>query len=70
MTENVKIKRAVILAAGEGNRLRPITSTCPKPLVSIAGKPLLEHTIMGLKNAGIDSVLLIVGYKEDMIKDY
>jgi len=62
--------KAVILAAGEGNRLRPITSTRPKPLIPIAGKPLLEHTIIGLKDAGIEKILLIVGYKEDLIKDY
>jgi len=62
--------KAVILAAGEGKRLRPITSTRPKPLIPIAGKPLLEHTILGLKAAGIDEILLIVGYKEQLIKDY
>jgi bifunctional UDP-N-acetylglucosamine pyrophosphorylase/glucosamine-1-phosphate N-acetyltransferase len=62
--------KAVILAAGEGNRLKPITSTRPKPLIPIAGKPLLEHTIIGLKDAGIDHILLIVGYKQNIIKDY
>lgn len=62
--------KAVILAAGEGKRLRPITSTRPKPLIPIAGKPLLEYTILGLKAAGIDEILLIVGYKEQLIKDY
>jgi NDP-sugar pyrophosphorylase family protein len=62
--------KAVILAAGEGKRLRPITSTRPKPLIPIAGKPLLEHTILGLRAAGIDEVLLIVGYKEQLIKNY
>ncbi|MFX1257214.1 MAG: bifunctional sugar-1-phosphate nucleotidylyltransferase/acetyltransferase [Promethearchaeota archaeon] len=62
--------KAVILAAGEGQRLRPITSTRPKPLIPIAGKPLLEHVILGLKAAGIDEVMLIVGYKEQLIKNY
>ena len=62
--------RAVILAAGEGKRLRPITSTRPKPMIPIAGKPLLEHTILGLKDAGIDHILLIVGHKKEVIKDY
>ena len=62
--------KAVLLAAGKGKRLKPITSSRPKPLISIAGKPLLEHTILGLKEAGIDSILLIVGYKEQMIKNY
>ncbi len=62
--------KAVILAAGEGKRLRPITSSRPKPLIPLAGKPLLEHTIISLKDAGINEILLIVGYKEDMIKKY
>ena len=62
--------KAVILAAGEGNRLKPITSTRPKPMIPLVGKPLLEHTILGLKNAGIDEILLIVGYKKEVIKEY
>lgn len=62
--------KAVVLTAGKGTRLRPITSSRPKPLIPIAGKPLLEHTILSLKDAGIDHILLVVGYKEDMIKDY
>jgi len=62
--------KAVILAAGKGKRLRPITATNPKPMIPLAGKPLLEHTILGLKSAGIDNVLIITGYKEDAIRDY
>lgn len=62
--------KAVILAAGKGKRLRPISSSRPKPMIPLAGKPLLEHTILGLKNAGIDHVLIITGYKEEAIKDY
>ena len=53
--------KAIIISAGEGKRLRPITSTQPKPLIPIAGKPLLEHTILGLKEAGIKEILLVVG---------
>ncbi len=62
--------KGVILAAGEGNRLKPITSTTPKPMIPLAGRPLLEYTISGLKAAGIDEILLIVGYKQEIIKDY
>ena len=62
--------KAVILAAGKGKRLRPITATKPKPMIPLAGKPLLEHAILGLKKAGIDHVLIITGYKEEAIKDY
>ncbi len=62
--------KAVILAAGEGKRLKPITSSRPKPMIPLTGKPLLEHTILGLKDAGVNEILLIVGYKQDIIKDY
>lgn len=59
--------KAVILAAGEGTRLRPLTLTRPKHLFPIAGKPLLEHTIRALKNTGINEVLIVVGYLKEKI---
>ncbi|MFX1572916.1 MAG: bifunctional sugar-1-phosphate nucleotidylyltransferase/acetyltransferase [Promethearchaeota archaeon] len=62
--------KAVIIAAGKGKRLMPITSSRPKPMIPLAGKPLLEHTILGLKDAGVDEILLIVGYKKNIIRDY
>ncbi len=62
--------KAVILAAGKGKRLMPITSSRPKPMIPLAGMPLLAHTILGLKDAGIDEILLIVGYKEETFKNY
>lgn len=62
--------KAVIIAAGKGKRLMPITSSRPKPMIPLAGKPLLEHTILGLKAAGISEILLIVGYKKGIIRDY
>lgn len=62
--------KAVIIAAGKGKRLMPITSSRPKPMIPLVGKPLLEHTILGLKAAGITEILLIVGYKKDIIRDY
>ena len=62
--------KAVIIAAGKGKRMMPITSSRPKPMIPLAGKPLLEHTILGLKAAGISEILLIVGYKKEIIKDY
>ena len=62
--------KAVIIAAGKGKRLMPITSSRPKPMIPLAGKPLLEHTILGLKAAGISEILVIVGYKKDIIRDY
>jgi len=62
--------KAVILVAGEGKRLKPITSSVPKPMIPLAGRPLLEYNLLGLKNAGIEDVLLIVGYKKEIIQDY
>ncbi len=62
--------KAVILAAGKGKRLMPITSSRPKPMIPLAGKPILEYTILGLKDAGINEILLIVGYKKEAIREY
>jgi glucose-1-phosphate thymidylyltransferase len=52
--------KAVILAAGQGTRLRPVTLTMPKPLVPVANKPLIEYAIDVLKNAGLTDIAIIV----------
>ncbi|MFX0009140.1 MAG: bifunctional sugar-1-phosphate nucleotidylyltransferase/acetyltransferase [Candidatus Hermodarchaeota archaeon] len=62
--------KAVILAAGKGKRLHPITSTLPKPMIPIGGNPLLEYSILSLKEVGITEVLIVVGYQDQIIKDY
>ncbi|HUW90969.1 MAG TPA: bifunctional sugar-1-phosphate nucleotidylyltransferase/acetyltransferase [Candidatus Nanopelagicaceae bacterium] len=62
--------KAVILAAGKGTRLDPITSTVPKPMIPIGGKPLLEHALLNLRDIGVQEILIIVGYKEEIIKNY
>ncbi len=62
--------KAVILAAGKGTRLNPITSLRPKPMIPIGGKPLLEHAILNLRDVGVQEILIIVGYKEEIIKNY
>ncbi|PIW96890.1 glucose-1-phosphate thymidylyltransferase (strD), partial [Candidatus Kaiserbacteria bacterium CG_4_8_14_3_um_filter_38_9] len=61
--------QCVILAAGKGTRLLPLTETIPKPLVSIAGKPLLDHIIDALPSA-VDELIIVTGYLEDKIKAY
>ena len=61
--------QAVILAAGEGKRLRPLTNDIPKPMVQVGGKPILEHTLLSLPKK-IKEVILIVGYKAEVIKNY
>ena len=66
----VKALKAVVLAAGQGQRLRPLTFTRPKHMIPVGGKPLLEHHLKALKDCGIKEVLLVVGYKSDHIKKY
>ncbi|HEY3422887.1 MAG TPA: sugar phosphate nucleotidyltransferase, partial [Methanocellaceae archaeon] len=62
--------QAVILAAGEGTRMRPLTQNKPKVMLPIANKPMLEHIIDAVKAAGIEDILLIVGYRKESIMDY
>lgn len=62
--------KAVIMAAGIGKRLKPITETRPKPLIPIGGAPFLEYSIKSIIKAGINEILLIVGYKKEMIQEY
>ena len=62
------ILKAVVLAAGEGRRLRPLTQTRPKHMIQVGGRPLLEHHLSSLRNAGIREVLLVVNYRADQIK--
>jgi bifunctional UDP-N-acetylglucosamine pyrophosphorylase/glucosamine-1-phosphate N-acetyltransferase len=61
--------KALILAAGEGTRLRPLTSNTPKPLLLVAGKPYLSHLFSSLKAAGIEDIALLVGFKSNRIKE-
>ncbi len=62
--------QAVILTGGLGTRLRPITRTIPKGLVTVGGKPFLEHLIFFLKKSGIGDILLCVGYLGERIEEY
>ncbi|AAG18702.1 glucose-1-phosphate thymidylyltransferase [Halobacterium salinarum NRC-1] len=61
--------KAVVLAAGEGTRLRPRTADLPKPLVEVNGKPILTHCFEILLDLGIDDVVVVVGYEKDKIID-
>ena len=60
----------VIMAGGLGTRMRPHTHTCPKPLLKVAGKPILEHIIERAKLEGIERFVLAVNYLSSMIEDY
>ena len=56
------MKQAVILAAGEGQRLRPFTVNKPKVMLSIAGKPILSYVVEALAQSGIRSIVPVVGF--------
>jgi len=63
--------QAVVLAAGEGTRLRPLTEDKPKGMVEVAGKPILTHCFEQLVDLGADELVVVVGYrKEDIISHY
>jgi bifunctional UDP-N-acetylglucosamine pyrophosphorylase/glucosamine-1-phosphate N-acetyltransferase len=62
--------KAVILSAGEGRRMRPLTLTKPKTMLPVAGKPIIQYNIEALRDNGITDILLIVKYKQDLVKDY
>ncbi len=62
--------KAIILAAGEGNRMRPLTYTRPKVMLPIANKPILEHLLIEVKKAGIREFIFIVGYRDEQVRNY
>lgn len=62
--------KAVVLAAGQGIRMKPLTDTIPKPLIHVAGKPFLYYVIENLKKAGLDDIGIVVGYKYELIKEF
>lgn len=62
--------KGIVLAAGKGTRLRPITETIPKPLVPVWGRPILEHILRGLSQSGVREIAIVTGYLGDQIKEY
>ncbi len=61
---------ALIIAGGEGERLRPLTSDRPKPMIEVAGKPILEYQIRWLAGQGITDAVLLCGYKAEVIQEH
>ena len=61
--------KAVVLAAGEGTRMKPLTLRRPKPLVPVAGRPIIEHILGGLAAGGFDRIGLIVGYMASALRE-
>jgi mannose-1-phosphate guanylyltransferase / phosphomannomutase len=62
--------KAVIMAGGEGSRLRPLTSGLPKPMVPLANRPMMEYVIDLLKDHGITDIVVTVAYMADTIRSY
>ncbi len=65
----MNVMQAVILAAGLGKRLRPLTNNLPKPMILVGGKPILEYTLSILPQE-VDEVIIVVGYLGEKIKKY
>ena len=69
-TNMSKIDKAVILAAGRGTRMRELTADLPKPMIEVRGKPVLQHIVEGLRDAGICEFLIVVGYRGDTVRNF
>jgi dTDP-glucose pyrophosphorylase len=65
-----KIEKAVLLAAGRGIRMRELTVELPKPMIEVRGKPVLQHIVEGLRDAGISEFFIIVGYRADAVQNF
>ena len=65
-----RIDKAVVLAAGRGTRMRELTNDLPKPMIEVRGKPLLQHIVVGLRDAGVRRFVIIVGYHAEMVRNF
>jgi dTDP-glucose pyrophosphorylase len=65
-----EITKAVLLAAGRGTRMRELTQDLPKPMIAVRGRPILEHIIAGLQLAGVSDMLIIVGYRAEIVRSH
>jgi UDP-N-acetylglucosamine diphosphorylase / glucose-1-phosphate thymidylyltransferase / UDP-N-acetylgalactosamine diphosphorylase / glucosamine-1-phosphate N-acetyltransferase / galactosamine-1-phosphate N-acetyltransferase len=64
------VNKAVVLAAGKGTRMGDLTAELPKPMLLVAGKPLLEHVLDRLRQSGIEAVFIVAGYRAEKIEQY
>src|SRR5438270_9866698 len=62
--------KAVVLAAGRGTRMEHLTDTTPKPMLLAGGRPILEHLLERLIEAGCSEALIVTGYRAELIEDY
>ena len=64
------MNKAVLLAAGRGTRMRDLTQELPKPMLDVHGKPVLQHIVEGLRDNGLTNLLIIVGWRADVVQDF
>ncbi len=64
------MKQAIVLAAGEGQRLRPFTVARPKAMLAVADKPVLHYVVEALAANGIRDIIIVVGYRKEQVYDY
>ena len=62
--------KAVIMAGGEGTRLRPLTSNAPKPMLPLVNRPMMEHIVDLLKPHGFDEIVVTVAFMANAIRNY
>src|SRR5205807_8311622 len=64
------VAKAVLLAAGRGTRMRELTEALPKTMLQVRGKPVLQHIIEGLRDAGVRDFCVIVGWRAEVVRNY
>jgi dTDP-glucose pyrophosphorylase len=64
------ITKAVLLAAGRGTRMRELTQQLPKPMLQVQGKPVLQHIIEGLRDAGLTDFQIVIGWRGDVVREF
>ncbi|HLK68394.1 MAG TPA: NTP transferase domain-containing protein [Bryobacteraceae bacterium] len=64
------IRQCLILAAGNGSRLRAVSAGLPKPLVAFQGRPILEHILRHAQGAGIEEFVIVLGYRGELIRNW
>ena len=64
------VKRAIIMAAGSGNRMHPITLTTPKPLIRVNGVRMIDSVVDGLRSQGINEIYVVVGYLKEKFHEW
>ncbi len=64
----MRVRQAVIMVGGQGTRLRPLTESCPKPILPVAGRPCIWYLMRSMARAGIEEIILACGYRPEMME--